>query len=116
MGYSTAYSEDVTKNFIQNWSNTYLVPGWVDLQQTNQKYSDMFVENTSFFKLDDINLGYTFHLNRFAQSIRVAASVQNVFTITKYRGLDPELQGVDGVDNNMFPRPRLYTVRININF
>ena len=116
MGYSTAYSEDMSKNFIQNWSNTYLVPGWVDLQQTNQKYSDMFVENTSFFKLDDINLGYTFHLKRFAQSIRVAGSVQNVATITKYRGLDPELQGVDGVDNNMFPRPRLYTIRVNINF
>ena len=116
MGYSTAYSEDYTKNFIQNWSNTYLVPGWVDLQQTNQKYSDMFVENTSFFKIDDINLGYTFHFKRFLDSIRVAASVQNVLTITKYRGLDPELQGVDGVDNNMFPRPRLYTVRVNINF
>ena len=116
MGYSTAYSEDASKSFIQNWSNTYLVPGWVDLQQTNQKYSDMFVENTSFFKLDDINLGYTFHLKRFAQSIRVAGSIQNVATLTKYRGLDPELQGVDGVDNNMFPRPRLYTIRVNINF
>ena len=116
MGYSTAYSEDASKNFIQNWSNTYLVPGWVDLQETVQKYSDMFVENTSFFKIDDINLGYTFKFKRFAESLRVAASVQNVATITKYRGLDPELQGVDGVDNNMFPRPRLYTIRVNINF
>ena len=88
----------------------------MDLQQTNQKYSDMFVENTSFFKIDDINLGYTFNFKRFLDSIRVAASVQNAFTITKYRGLDPELQGVDGVDNNMFPRPRLYTIRVNINF
>ena len=46
----------------------------------------------------------------------MAASIQNVATFTKYRGLDPELQGVDGVDNNMFPRPRLYTIRLNINF
>ena len=116
MGYSAAISEDASKNFIQNWSNTYLIPGWSDLPQTVQKYSDMFVENTSFFKIDDINLGYTFHLKRFAESIRVAASIQNVATFTKYRGLDPELQGVDGVDNNMFPRPRLYTIRLNINF
>ena len=116
MSYSTAYSEDASKNFIQNWSNTYLIPGWRDINDTIQKYSDMFVENTSFFKIDDINLGYTFNLKRFAQSIRVAGSIQNVATLTRYRGLDPELQGADGVDNNMFPRPRLYTVRININF
>ena len=116
MGYSAAVSEDATKNFIQNWSNTYLVPGWVDVPLTVQKYSDLFVENTSFFKIDDINLGYTFKFKRLAESLRVAASVQNVATLTKYRGLDPEIQGVDGVDNNMFPRPRLYTIRLNINF
>ena len=50
------------------------------------------------------------------ESLRLAASVQNVATITKYRGLDPELTSADGVDNNIFPRPRLYTVRINVNF
>lgn len=116
MAYSTAYSEDASKNFIQNWSNTYLIPGWTVLNETKQKYSDLFVENASFFKIDDINLGYTFKFKRLAESLRLAASVQNVATITKYRGLDPELTSADGVDNNIFPRPRLYTVRINVNF
>ena len=50
------------------------------------------------------------------EKFRVGASVQNVFTITKYSGLDPELTVADGVDNNLIPRPRLYTVRLNINF
>ena len=116
MAYSTAYSEDASKNFIQNWSNSYLIPGWTVLNETKQKYSDLFVENASFFKIDDINLGYTFKFKRLAESLRLAASIQNVATITKYRGLDPELTSADGVDNNIFPRPRLYTVRINVNF
>jgi iron complex outermembrane receptor protein len=46
----------------------------------------------------------------------VAASIQNVCTLTPYSGLDPELTSVDGVDNNFIPRPRLYTLRVNINF
>ena len=50
------------------------------------------------------------------ESIRLAASVQNVATFTKYTGLDPEIPATDGVDNNFIPRPRLYTLRLSINF
>lgn len=82
-----------------------------------QQVSDMFLENASFFRLDDINVGYTFdQFKNWKGKIRVGASVQNVFTITDYSGLDPELTVADGVDNNLIPRPRLYTVRLNINF
>ncbi len=117
MGYSTSYSDDYTKGYINNLSNTFLIPGWVNPIDTNQKYSDLFVENASFFKLDDINLGYTFDLkNAGIDNLRVAASVQNVLTITKYRGLDPELSASDGVDDNIVPRPRLYTLRLSITF
>ena len=85
--------------------------------ETVQEYSDLWIENASFFKIDDINLGYTFNLDsKIAKTIRVAGSIQNVATFTKYSGLDPELTSGDGVDNNMFPRPRLYTIRLNINF
>ena len=49
-------------------------------------------------------------------SIRIAASVQNVCTFTKYSGLDPELTSLDGVDDSIVPRPRLYTLRVSINF
>ena len=84
---------------------------------TAQEQSDLWMENASFYKIDDVNLGYTFHFNKnWIKSMRVAASVQNVLTITKYSGLDPELTSLDGVDNNFIPRPRLYTVRLNINF
>jgi len=116
MGYSTSYSDDYTKGYINNLSNAYLINGWTKAIDTNQKYSDIFVEDASFFKIDDINLGYTFSVERFAETIRVAGSIQNVATFTKYSGLDPELSASDGVDDNIVPRPRLYTVRVSINF
>ena len=91
--------------------------GWTKAIDEKQKYSDMFLENASFFRLDDINVGYTFDkIGNWKGNIRVGASVQNVFTITSYSGLDPELTSQDGVDGNIVPRPRLYTVRLNINF
>jgi iron complex outermembrane receptor protein len=47
-------------------------------------------------------------------SLRVNASVQNVFTITKYKGLDPEIGG--GIDNNFYPRPRIVSLGLNLDF
>ena len=62
-------------------------------------------------------MGYTFEkIGNWGGKIRVGASVQNVFTITNYSGLDPELTALDGVDQNLIPRPRLYTLRLSINF
>jgi len=116
MGYSTSYSDDWNKGYLNNVSKEYLVEGWTAPSENNQKYSDMFIENASFFRIDDINLGYTFDDLKFAKSIRIAASVQNVYTFTKYRGLDPEIMSSDGVDFNIIPRPRLFTLRLNINF
>ena len=116
MGYSTSYSDDWNKGYLNNVSKEYMVPGWTAPSENNQKYSDMFIENASFFRIDDINLGYTFDNLKFAKSIRIAASVQNVYVFTKYRGLDPEIVSSDGVDFNIIPRPRLYTLRLNINF
>lgn len=107
----------IQKGYINNLSTNVLKTGWTRAISNEQKYSDMFLENASFFRMDDINVGYTF--DKFAHwkgNIRVGASVQNVFTITKYSGLDPELTATDGVDNNIVPRPRLYTVRLSINF
>ena len=119
MGYSTSYSDDYTKGYVNNLSAAYLIDGWTKAIDTNQKYSDIFVEKASFFKIDDINLGYTFKLDPaewLMHSIRIAASVQNVCTFTKYSGLDPELTSLDGVDDSIVPRPRLYTLRVSINF
>ena len=82
-----------------------------------QNYSDMFLENGSFFRLDDINLGYTFqNMGNTDIDLRIAAGVQNVFVITKYSGLDPEVPGVTGMDGSIWPRPRIYSLRVNLNF
>lgn len=117
MNTATSYSDDYTKGYLNNLSPYCMETGWTATISEQQKYSDMFLENTTFFRMDDINVGYTFDkIKNWNGKIRVAASVQNVFTITKYSGLDPELTAADGVDNNLIPRPRLYTLRLNINF
>jgi tonB-linked outer membrane protein, susC/ragA family len=117
MNTATSYSDDYTKGYLNNLSPYCMETGWTATISEQQKYSDMFLENTTFFRMDDINVGYTFDkIKNWGGKIRVAASVQNVFTITKYSGLDPELTVADGVDNNLIPRPRLYTLRLNINF
>ena len=115
MGYATSYSDDYTKGYIGNLSPTWLLPGWTEANTEAQKYSDLFIEDASFFKIDDINLGYTFDMKNNLR-IRVAGSVQNVCTFTKYSGLDPEITESDGVDTEIYPRPRLYTIRLNITF
>ena len=114
---ATSYSDDHTKGYINNLSTYVLKTNWTESMSEFQQVSDMFLENASFFRLDDINVGYTFDkIKNWKGKIRVGASVQNVFTITNYSGLDPELTVADGVDNNLIPRPRLYTLRLNINF
>lgn len=116
MGYSTSYSDDWNKGYLNNLSKQYLVKGWTAPSENNQKYSDMFIENASFFRIDDINLGYTINKLKCIKSLRIAASVQNVYVFTKYRGLDPEIGSSDGVDFNIIPRPRLFTLRLNLTF
>ena len=114
---ATSYSDDHTKGYINNLSTYVLKTNWTETMSEFQQVSDMFLENASFFRMDDINVGYTFdEFKNWKGKIRVGASVQNVFTITNYSGLDPELTATDGVDNNLIPRPRLYTIRLNVNF
>lgn len=75
--------------------------------------SDYFVQDASFFKIDNIAIGYTF--NEFEKTtFRFYGSIQNVLTITDYDGLDPEISL--GIDNNFYPRPRSFVLGVNINF
>jgi iron complex outermembrane receptor protein len=65
--------------------------------------------------MDNINLGYTFReLYKERLKLRVGAGVQNVFVITKYSGIDPEIAG--GIDNNFFPRTRSFFLNVNLEF
>jgi iron complex outermembrane receptor protein len=80
--------------------------------------SDYYIENASFFRLDNINLGYDagkIFKNRTSQ-LRITANVQNVFVITKYSGLDPENASSTGVDNVIYPRPRIFSIGFNLDF
>ena len=118
-------------NTVNNYARTVLETGWTDTSSDAQNYSDYWLENASFFRMDDINLGYTFALPRYkGLSFRLAASVQNVFVITPYKGMDPEAMGNGssqsyryaysassvGIDRSIYPRPRLYALRLHINF
>lgn len=81
-----------------------------------QFISDYYIQNASFLRMDNISLGYTF-LKPFKglESARLYATVQNPFIITKYKGLDPEFNN-DGIDNNIYPRPRIYMLGLSLNF
>jgi len=84
---------------------------------TNNRFqSDYYIENASFFRIDNINLGY--NVGRIAQGVklRLNASVQNVATFTKYSGNDPENASAEGIDNNIYPRPRIYSIGANLDF
>lgn len=114
---SSTYCGTLSYNYLRNLNEYNFRTGFTGNTSTDQAYSDMFIENASFFRLDDVNLGYTFReVGKSKVNIRVAASCQNVFTITDYSGLDPEVNSADGVYSTLIPRPRLYTVRLNINF
>ena len=83
--------------------------------QQQQLYSDMWLENGSFFRFDNVTLGYTFdRLWNDSSRLRLTFSVSNIATITGYSGLDPEL--TDGIDREVYPRPRAYTLGVNLTF
>ena len=81
----------------------------------NDYLSDYYVQNASFLRCDNISLGYSFKkLFDVIDSGRIFATVQNPFTITKYKGLDPEISG--GIDNNIYPRPIITLLGLTLNF
>ena len=93
-----------------------LTSAWKTNFKTGQYRSSYYVQNASFVRMDNISLGYTFNkLFNDKQSARVYVTVQNPFVITKYDGLDPEISG-SGVDNNIYPRPRVFMLGLNLNF
>jgi TonB-linked SusC/RagA family outer membrane protein len=106
------------------YQNLYNQSGYLaniptDVEKTNfttaQYWSSIYLENASFFKLDYVSLGYNF-TNFLGNKLngRIGFSVQNVFTITKYSGLDPEVD--NGIDNNIYPRPRTFMVSVSLNY
>jgi len=83
--------------------------------ETAQYWSDLYLENASFFRMDNISFGYSFD-QLFTEKLngRVSLGVDNAFVITNYTGLDPEVAG--GIDNNIYPRPRTFIFGVSLNF
>ena len=80
-----------------------------------QHYSDYFLEDGSFFRIDNITLGYTFKkLWNQKSNLRITFAVNNVYTFTHYKGIDPEL--TNGIDRRIYPRPRTFSLGLNLNF
>ena len=84
--------------------------------------SDYFVENASYFKMDNMSVGYTFESGQEGRfRTRLSFTAQNVFTITNYSGIDPEVglsgdPAVPGVDENFYPRPRTFMLGIGLTY
>ena len=104
--------------YLGNRPKASLVNNWqtYDIEAT---HSDMYVKNASFLKCDNITLGYSFSgLFKGAAyegiNGRLYATANNVFCVTKYNGLDPEVFG--GIDNNIYPRPLTVIFGVNLNF
>ena len=81
--------------------------------QRPQYFSDYYVENASFLRLQNLELGYTFR--RALSGVRVYGVVQNLFTITGYDGVDPTAS-TDGIDSNRYPRIRTFTAGLSVLF
>ena len=93
-------------------TNTFkgVIPDW----SIEHYESDYWLYKGDYFKLDSIVAGYTFNKTRWFRSCRVALGLQNVFTITNYPGIDPEVYG--GMDSSSTPRPRIAMLSLNIEF
>jgi iron complex outermembrane receptor protein len=111
-------------NFLMNNVANGLNSNFYD----RQLLSDFYIQNASFLKMDYIQLSYDFGkiLNGHA-SLQANFTVQNVFTITKYDGIDPEMtiltkynsiypEMTNGIDNNFYPNPRTYSLGLSLNF
>jgi len=98
--------------YMNNYTHEAIGRNWQTYQITSQ-LSDFYVHNASFLKCDNITLGYSFSDLFKKLNGRVYGTVSNVFTITKYKGLDPEV--ANGFDSNMYPRPISFILGVNLS-
>lgn len=106
---STGYYQRLTDVVTNNIHASALETNF----KTRQLFSDYYVQNGSFVKLDNITLGYNFDEFSFGR-VRAYLTVQNPLIISPYKGVEPELFG--GIDNNPYPRSMTFTVGVNATF
>jgi len=99
--------------YVANGSSTVLQSSLIG-SSDKDVLSDYWIQNGSFFRMDNIHIGYNFgKVFKSTGDLKISANVQNVFIITDYNGVDPEVNG--GIDNNLYPRPRTYSLGLNLS-
>jgi len=98
---------------LSNISGDYLNSGFTGTSGISDR-SDYFIQNASFFKIDNISLGYTIENFMKTNPVRIYVAADNVLVVTKYDGIDPEITG--GIDSNFYPRSRVFSLGLNFNF
>ncbi len=100
---------------INNIHADYLSSGF-QMEGNNRLFSDYYIQNASWFKLDNITLGYTLQnpMGNEKSRLRIYGAVQNVFTVTDYDGIDPEI--FSGIDKTIYPRARMFMLGFNLDF
>ena len=118
-------------NFVYNngqsnrtaYNNLYQSTGYLNNLQSAysgidftvpQYFSDHFVQDASFVRIDHITVGYNFANLGFVRNLRITGSVQNPFVFTDYKGIDPEI--FNGIDKNSYPRATTYLFGLNASF
>ncbi len=116
--YNNVLSERGTYNDLIH-STGYLTNVHAQVSDTNfedpQFFSDYYLQDASFLRIDHITLGYNFNnlLNEKISRLKVFATIQNPFVLTAYDGLDPEVSG--GIDGNIYPRSTTFLFGVNLN-
>jgi iron complex outermembrane receptor protein len=99
------------QNYLNNAHRDILASGF----KSRQTWSDYYLENASFLRMDNLYVNYDVgSIMKGKAGLRVNFNVQNVFVITKYDGLDPEISG--GIDGSIYPRPRMFALGLNLDF
>ena len=98
---------------LSNVHTSYLDTGFLYFSDKNG-LSDHHIQNASFFKLDNVTLGWTVDNVIDNNPMRLYISADNLLTITEYEGIDPEITG--GIDSNFYPRSRAIALGLDINF
>lgn len=101
--------QELARGAPYNLSTSVLQTGF----KTPQYFSDFYVESGSFLRLDNVTVDYSFPWGN--QQMRAFASIQSLFTATGYSGVDPTA-GLNGIDNNIYPRSRIFTTGLNVQF
>ena len=97
--------------YLGNIASSVINTGFV----TPEYQSDYYIQDASFFRMDNITLSYLFPaIFKGKADLRISGTVNNAFVITNYDGIDPEISG--GIDNRLYPRPRTYVLGLNLQF